>query len=121
LRIFDGRGDPGETNSLVLGKGVVGVAIKPAFSWLSRDNDWMTSRVRVFAGVTIRRAVAAKGHAAFLAGSQMDPIAADFHTFLALEAAWAFDRFDRFDMGTFAGDHLMSVRPETSYAVSRAE
>ena len=106
---------------LIFGEGVVGVAIKPAFSRLSRDNDGMTGRVRVFAGVTVWRAVAAKGHAAFLAGAQMDPVAADLHTFLALETARPLDRFDCFNMGTFAGDHLMSVRPDTSYAVSRAE
>jgi hypothetical protein len=66
----------------------------------------MAARVRVLAGVTVWRAVAAKRRAAFLAGPQVDPIAANLHTFLALGAARPFDRFDGFDMGAFAGNHF---------------
>ncbi len=79
----------------------------------------MARRVRVFAGVAIWRTVAAKGHAAFLASPQVDPLAADLDTFLALKANWPLDRVDRFDMGAFSGNHLMSVRPEMSYGYGR--
>ncbi len=46
----------------------------------------MRGFVRVFAGVTIWRAVAAERHAARLAGAQMDPGTADLHAFLAFAA-----------------------------------
>ncbi len=79
----------------------------------------MTGRVRVFAGVAIRRTVATKSHAAFLAGPQVDPGAADLHAFLALKTVWPFERADRFDVGAFSGNHLVSVMPETSYGYVR--
>jgi len=51
----------------------------------------MSGRVRVFARVTIRRAVAAQRRAAYLAGSQMNPTRADLH------ALGAFANFRLFD------------------------
>jgi hypothetical protein len=45
----------------------------------------------VFAGVPIRRAIAAKRHAARLAGAQMDPGTADFHAFLTFATLWLLD------------------------------
>ena len=85
-------------NNSIFGEGVIGVAIEPAFAGLSRRDNRMSGCVRVFTGVAIRRTVAAKSHAAFLAGPQVDPIAADLHAFLALKTARPLDRFDRFDM-----------------------
>ena len=79
----------------------------------------MAGRVRVFAGVAIRRTVATKSHAAFLAGPQVDPIAADLHALLAFKTVRPLDRFDSFDVGAFSGNHLMSVRPEMSYGYGR--
>jgi len=46
----------------------------------------MPGGMRVFAGVTVRRAVAAKCYAALLAGSQMHPICADFDALFAFVA-----------------------------------
>ncbi len=40
----------------------------------------MTRDVRMFAGVTISRRVAAQCHAALLAGAEMNPRVADLHT-----------------------------------------
>ena len=57
----------------VLRKGVVGIAIEPAFAWLSGDDDRVTCCVRMFARVLVWRAVATERDSAFLAGSQMDP------------------------------------------------
>src|SRR2546423_14954044 len=96
-------------NNSIFGEGVVGVAIEPAFARLSRRDDGMAGRLGVFTGVAIRRTVAAKRHAAFLAGPQVDPSAADLHAFLAFETARAFDRFGRFAIGAFSRDQLMSV------------
>jgi hypothetical protein len=60
----------------------------------------MADSVRVFAGVTVRRAVAAKRDAAFLASPQMDPVCAGLHAFFAFAALRLFDRRDRIDVGT---------------------
>ena len=60
----------------------------------------MPALVRVFAGVTVRRAVAAERDAAFLARSQMHPVCAGLHAFLAFAALRLFDRRDRVDVGT---------------------
>ncbi len=47
--------------------------------------------MRVLAGVTVRRAVAAERDAAFLAGPQMHPVCADLHAFFAFAALRLFD------------------------------
>jgi hypothetical protein len=47
--------------------------------------------MRVFAGVLVRRTVAAKRDATFLAGAQMHPIVADLHAFRAFAAFRPFD------------------------------
>src|SRR5438874_13086460 len=89
--------------NLIFGKGVVGVAIEPTLAGLSRRDDGMADRARVFAGVAIRRAVAAKGDAAFLACPEMNPGRADFLALFAREATRPFDRFHGFNMRAFAG------------------
>jgi len=58
---------------LIFGERVVGITVKPAFLGLSGGDDWMPGCVRVFAGVTIWRAVAAERHTARLARTQVDP------------------------------------------------
>ncbi len=60
----------------------------------------MPSAVRVFAGVLIWRAVAAERDAAFLAGSQVDPLRSDLHAFFAFTALRLFDGRDRFEVRT---------------------
>ena len=60
----------------------------------------MPALVRVLAGVTVRRAVAAERDAAFLARSQMHPVCAGLHAFFAFAALRLFDRRDRVDVGT---------------------
>jgi hypothetical protein len=59
---------------LIFGKGVVWITVKPAFAWLGGGNHRMSTGARVFAGVLIRRAVAAKGYSTCLARPQMDPM-----------------------------------------------
>ena len=80
--------------SLILGKGVIGIAIKPALARLGGRDDWMPGGPRMFAGVLIRRAVATQRHAALLAGSQMHPLRADLHALCALAAVRKFDGRD---------------------------
>jgi hypothetical protein len=51
----------------------------------------MSRSVRVFAGVPIRRAVAAKRGSTCLADAQMNPICADLYAFFAFTALRLFD------------------------------
>jgi hypothetical protein len=47
--------------------------------------------MRVFAGVTVWRAVTAQRYAARLACAQMNPLGADLHTFVAFAALRLFN------------------------------
>jgi len=51
----------------------------------------MSRSVRVFAGVPVRRAVAAKRDSTSLAGPQMHPLRADLYAFFAFAALRLFD------------------------------
>jgi hypothetical protein len=51
----------------------------------------MPGGVGMFAGVTVRRAVAAERNAARLTSAQMDPLCADLHALLAFAALRLFD------------------------------
>jgi len=51
----------------------------------------MAGRARMFAGVLIRRAVAAESYPACLACAQMNPMITDLHTFFALTPVRLFD------------------------------
>ena len=53
---------------------------------LRRSNDRMLRGVRMFAGVPVRRAVAAERDATCLARPQMNPEAADLYAFRAFAA-----------------------------------
>ena len=55
--------------------------------------------VGVLRGVAIRRVIATERRAALLARSEMDPRAADLHTFVALPALCMRDRGDSREMG----------------------
>jgi hypothetical protein len=61
--------------------------------------------VRVFTGVLIRRAVAAKRNSTCLTRPQMHPVAADLYAFFAFPAFRLFDGFDRVEMRTASGGH----------------
>ena len=58
----------------------------------------MPACLRVFAGVTVRRAIAAKRHAARLTGAQMDPGCANLHALGALANFRLLDRFNSIEM-----------------------
>jgi hypothetical protein len=59
--------------SLVLGEGIVRVAIQPAFTFFSRGDHWMTCATGVLAGVPVGGRVTTARPAAGLTGSQMYP------------------------------------------------
>ena len=51
----------------------------------------MRGSVRVLAGVTVRRTIAAERDAALLARAQMHPVCPDLHAFFAFAALRLFD------------------------------
>ena len=55
----------------------------------------MSTGVRVFAGVLIRRAVTAQRDSTRLARPEMDPIGTDLHAFFAFATMRLLDRLDR--------------------------
>jgi hypothetical protein len=67
----------------------------------------MSTGMRVFAGVLIRRAVAAQGDPTRLARTEMDPICTDLHAFFAFPSLRLFDRpaRNRIQMRTTLGIH----------------
>ena len=66
----------------------------------------MSRGARMFAGVTIGRAVATQSRAALLTGAEMQPLRADFHALSALAGFRLLDRIDRIEMGAAAIGHL---------------
>ena len=67
----------------------------------------MSGGVRVFAGVLIRRAVAAQRDSTRLARPEMHPIGTDLHALFAFTALWLLDRpnRDRIQMSTTLDIH----------------
>jgi hypothetical protein len=67
----------------------------------------MRASACMFAGVLIRRAVAAQGYSAFLARSQMHPMCSDFYALTTLEARRVFHLGDRGKMSTLFVSHKL--------------
>ena len=80
-----------QTRVSIFAKHLIGVAIQPTLPRLCGRDDRMSRRVRVFAGVPVRRAVAAKRNSTCLAGAQMNPRCADLYAFFAFTALRLFD------------------------------
>ena len=83
---------------LIFGKGVVGIAVNPAFAGLGRGDDGMAAGPRVLTGVLVRRTVAAKRYTALLTGAKMDPTGADLHALFAFMTSRRPDRCNRIEM-----------------------
>ena len=66
----------------------------------------MSGGARVFAGVLVRRAVAAQRDTALLTGAQMHPFRSDLHALSAFGDFRQFDRRDRVEMRAAAIGHL---------------
>jgi hypothetical protein len=62
----------------------------------------------VLAGVAIRRTIAAQSYAAFLAGSQVDPVSADFDALAALHTFRESHFRDRLEVLAI-GKHLLTL------------
>src|SRR5207244_693682 len=74
----------------------------------------MTSDVRMFAGVTISRRVAAQRRAALLAGAEMNPRVADLHTLRAFANFRLLDGGDGFDVQ--ANGHWFLTRRRSMFS-----
>ncbi len=87
----------------VLDEDIVGIAVQPVLTRLSRGDHRMSAGVRMFGRVPVRRAVAAQRDSTCLARPQMHPIAADLHAFFTFGALRLFDRFNRIQMRATPG------------------
>ena len=74
----------------------------------------MTTRPRVFAGVLVRRRIAAECGAALLAGAQVKPLRADLDALRAFAALRLFNRGDRVEMRAAAVRHNLFSLPRTN-------
>ena len=84
----------------VFRKGVVRIAVQPAFSGLRRGDYGMSACLCVPGGVAVGRTVTAQRRATALAGAQMDPAVTGLDAFVALTALCLFDGLNRADMST---------------------
>jgi len=91
----------------IIGEHFVWIAVEPAFAWLRGSDCGMPGGVRVFAGVLIRRAVAAQRDSTRLARPEMHPIGTDLYAFFAFATMRLFDRLnrDRIQMRTASRTH----------------
>jgi hypothetical protein len=76
----------------------VRIAVEPVLAGLRGGDDRMTARVRVFARVLIRRAIATERHAALLTCPEMDPVRADLDALLTFLSLGRLDLGDRAQM-----------------------
>ena len=91
----------------IFDEGLIWIAVQPALAWLRRCDHRMSTGVRVFAGVLIRRAVAAQRDSTCLARPQVNPVAADLYAFFAFATMRLLDRLnrDRIQMRTASRTH----------------
>src|SRR5262245_62621410 len=78
----------------IFGEGVVWIAVEPAFARLGRRDHRMSTCMRVFAGVPIRRAVATKCDSACLACPKMHPVRTDLYALFTFTALRMLDRLN---------------------------
>jgi hypothetical protein len=107
VNVYFHRCEAGRKLGLVLSEGLVWIAVQPMLARLRRCDHGMSASVRVFAGVLIRRAVAAQRDSTCLARPQMNPVAADLYAFFAFATMRLLDRLnrDRIQMRTASRTH----------------
>ena len=76
----------------------------------------MTDGERMFSGVAVRRAVAAEGHAAGLASSQMDPWRTYLHTLFTDKLCGKFDSSNCCDVFAGFSSHILECGDSTTPA-----
>src|SRR5438552_13320962 len=78
----------------IFDEGLIWIAVQPMLARLRRCDHRVSTGVRVFAGVLIRRTVAAQRDAACLARPQMNPRRSDLHAFFAFATMRLLDRLN---------------------------
>src|SRR5215468_10098199 len=86
-----GYGDAHASVSSIFTKSGVRITVQPALARLCRSDHRVLASVRVFAGMSIGRAIAAQRHPARLTCAQVHPGRADLHTFLTFAALRLFN------------------------------
>ena len=94
----------------IFGKDAIWIAVEPTLAWLCGSNRGMSAGVRVFAGVLIRRTVAAQRYSTCLARAQMNPAGTNLYALCAFPAFRLFDRFDCIQMRTASSAHNLFIR-----------
>ena len=89
----------------IFSEGLVWIAVQPMLARLRGSDHRMSTGVRVFAGVLIRRAVAAQRDSTRLARPEMHPIGTDLHAFFAFASLRLLNRFNRIQVRTASGVH----------------
>jgi len=107
VNVYFHRCEAGRKFGSVFSEGLIWIAVQPALTRLRRCNHRMSTGVRMFAGVLIRRAVAAKRNSTCLTRPQMNPVAADLYAFFAFATMRLLDRLnpDRIQMRTASRTH----------------
>lgn len=90
---------------LVFREHIVRITVQPVLARLRRGNGGMPACTRMFARMTIRRAVAAQRFAALLARAQMDPGRADLYALFTFQTLRMFDILDCVQMRTASVVH----------------
>jgi hypothetical protein len=96
----------------IFDKSLVWIAVQPTLTRLRGCDYGMSTGVRVFAGVLIRRAVAAQRDSTRLARPQMHPVGTDLYAFFAFAAIRLLDglNVNRIQMRTASRTHGRLVR-----------
>ena len=97
---------------LILSKRVVGIAIQPALSRLSRCNYRMTTRACMLRRMPVWRTIATPRGATLLASAQVHPLRTDLHTFFTNPLLRLLDFINRIDMNTYFCCHPASIQAE---------
>ena len=89
----------------IFSEGLIWIAVQPMLARLRRCDHRMSAGVRMFTGVLVRRAIAAKGCVAGLARPQVHPAGADLHAFRAFEDLGTLDLGNGVDVWAGSGIH----------------
>lgn len=90
---------------LVFAKRLVRIAVQPALAWLRRSDHRVPGLPSVLTRMMVRRTVATKGHAAFLARAQVNPVTADLDALGTFANLRLLDGIDGIEMTTTAIGH----------------
>ena len=95
---------------LILGEGVVGIAVQPTLTNFRGRDHWMTTRTGMLRRMPVWRTVATSSCAALLTRAQVNPACSDLHALFANSLLRLFDVGDRIDMNAYLCCHAASIQ-----------